>query len=35
LEALTTAVLDSGRWRKWLQPEEPEEFDELDAERCY
>jgi D-tagatose-1,6-bisphosphate aldolase subunit GatZ/KbaZ len=34
-EALTTAVLESGRWRKWLQPEEPEEFDELDAERRY
>src|SRR3712207_3286456 len=32
-KALTTAVLESGRWRKWLQPEEPEEFDELDAER--
>jgi D-tagatose-1,6-bisphosphate aldolase subunit GatZ/KbaZ len=34
-EALTAAVLESGRWRKWLQPEEPEEFDELDAERRY
>ena len=32
-EALTRAVLDSGRWRKWLQPDEPEEFDELSAER--
>jgi D-tagatose-1,6-bisphosphate aldolase subunit GatZ/KbaZ len=32
-EALTRAVLDSRRWRKWLQPDEPEEFDELSAER--
>ena len=32
-EALANAVLESGRWRKWLQPEEPEEFDELSAER--
>jgi D-tagatose-1,6-bisphosphate aldolase subunit GatZ/KbaZ len=32
-EALTNAVLESGRWRKWLQPEEPKEFDELSMER--
>lgn len=32
-EALTRSVLDSGRWRKWLQPGEPEEFDKLSAER--
>jgi D-tagatose-1,6-bisphosphate aldolase subunit GatZ/KbaZ len=32
-EALTRAVVDSRRWRKWLQPDEPEEFDELSAER--
>jgi D-tagatose-1,6-bisphosphate aldolase subunit GatZ/KbaZ len=32
-EALTQAVVGSGRWRKWLQPDEPEEFDKLSAER--
>jgi D-tagatose-1,6-bisphosphate aldolase subunit GatZ/KbaZ len=32
-EALTNAVLESGRWRKWLQPEEPKEFDELSTKR--
>jgi tagatose-1,6-bisphosphate aldolase non-catalytic subunit AgaZ/GatZ len=32
-EALTGAVLESGRWRKWLQPGEPEEFDKLSTER--
>jgi tagatose-1,6-bisphosphate aldolase non-catalytic subunit AgaZ/GatZ len=32
-EALTDAVDRSGRWRKWLQPNEPEEFEKLSAER--
>jgi D-tagatose-1,6-bisphosphate aldolase subunit GatZ/KbaZ len=32
-EALTQAVVGSGRWRKWLQSDEPEEFDKLSAER--
>jgi D-tagatose-1,6-bisphosphate aldolase subunit GatZ/KbaZ len=32
-EALTEAVVRSGRWRKWLQPGEPEEFEKLSAER--
>jgi tagatose-1,6-bisphosphate aldolase non-catalytic subunit AgaZ/GatZ len=32
-EALTDAVVESERWRKWLQPDEPEEFEQLSAER--
>jgi tagatose-1,6-bisphosphate aldolase non-catalytic subunit AgaZ/GatZ len=32
-EALTQAVVGSGRWRKWLQSDEPEEFDKLSVER--
>jgi D-tagatose-1,6-bisphosphate aldolase subunit GatZ/KbaZ len=32
-EALTDAVVESERWRKWLQPNEPEEFEQLSAER--
>ena len=32
-EALTDAVVDSGRWQKWLQPDEPEDFDALTPER--
>jgi len=32
-EALADAVVSSGRWRKWLQPDEPEEFEKLSAER--
>jgi tagatose-1,6-bisphosphate aldolase non-catalytic subunit AgaZ/GatZ len=32
-EALTGAVVESGRWRKWLQPDEPDEFEQLSAER--
>jgi D-tagatose-1,6-bisphosphate aldolase subunit GatZ/KbaZ len=32
-EALTEAVVGSGRWSKWLQPGEPEEFEKLSAER--
>jgi len=32
-EALTDAVVGSDRWRKWLQPDEPEEFEKLSAER--
>ncbi len=32
-ETLTAAVLDSGRWIKWLQPDEPEDFDLLDPDR--
>jgi D-tagatose-1,6-bisphosphate aldolase subunit GatZ/KbaZ len=32
-EALTEAVVGSGRWRKWLQADEPEEFEMLSAER--
>jgi tagatose-1,6-bisphosphate aldolase non-catalytic subunit AgaZ/GatZ len=34
MEALTQAVVDSGRWEKWRQPEEEEKpFDELSPER--
>jgi hypothetical protein len=32
-DVLTGAVLESGRWEKWLQPDEPEDFDQLSAER--
>lgn len=32
-ETLTGAVVDSGRWRKWLQPDEPQEFEKLSPER--
>jgi hypothetical protein len=32
-DMLTGAVLESGRWEKWLQPDEPEDFDQLSAER--
>jgi D-tagatose-1,6-bisphosphate aldolase subunit GatZ/KbaZ len=32
-EALTRAVLDSGRWRKWIQADEPEDFEGLTPER--
>ena len=32
-ETLENAVAASGRWRKWLQPGEPEEFDRLEAAR--
>ena len=32
-DVLTGAVLESGRWGKWLQPDEPEDFDQLSAER--
>jgi D-tagatose-1,6-bisphosphate aldolase subunit GatZ/KbaZ len=32
-EALADAVVRSGRWRKWLQPDEPEVFETLGAER--
>ena len=32
-EALTGAVLESGRWHKWLQPDEPDEFEQLSAGR--
>ena len=32
-EALTDAVVYSGRWQKWLQPDEPEDFDALTSER--
>lgn len=32
-EALTAAVVESGRWRKWLLPGEPEKFDELSGQR--
>jgi len=34
MEALERAVLESGRWRKWLQPEEEElDFRDLSSER--
>jgi D-tagatose-1,6-bisphosphate aldolase subunit GatZ/KbaZ len=33
LETLTESVVGSGRWRKWLQPDEPEEFGKLEPER--
>jgi D-tagatose-1,6-bisphosphate aldolase subunit GatZ/KbaZ len=33
LGTLTTAVLDSGRWRKWLRPDEPVDFAAVAAER--
>ena len=32
-ETLTESVVGSGRWRKWLQPGEPEEFAKLEPER--
>jgi D-tagatose-1,6-bisphosphate aldolase subunit GatZ/KbaZ len=32
-ETLTESVVGSGRWRKWLQPSEPEEFAKLEPER--
>lgn len=32
-EVLADAVVDSGRWEKWLQPREPEGFEELAEER--
>lgn len=32
-EALTDAVVESGRWKKWLQPDEPEEFEKLTVGR--
>ena len=32
-EALTDAVVESGRWQKWLQPDEPDGFDALAPER--
>lgn len=32
-EMLTRAVVDSGRWRKWLQPDEPEDFEKLEPHR--
>ncbi len=32
-EALTDAVVESGRWQKWLQPDEPDDFDALTPER--
>lgn len=31
--ALSEAVQESGRWRKWLQPNEPREFERLSTER--
>jgi D-tagatose-1,6-bisphosphate aldolase subunit GatZ/KbaZ len=34
-DVLTGAVLESGRWEKWLQPDEPEDFDQLSAERSH
>jgi D-tagatose-1,6-bisphosphate aldolase subunit GatZ/KbaZ len=33
LETLTESVVGSGRWRKWLQPGEPEEFGKLEPGR--
>ena len=32
-ESLTVAVVESERWRKWLQPGEPEEFKKLAGRR--
>jgi D-tagatose-1,6-bisphosphate aldolase subunit GatZ/KbaZ len=32
-KTLADAVVGSGRWRKWLQPDEPEEFEKLSTER--
>ncbi len=32
-EALTAAVVESDRWKKWLQPGEPDEFEDLTPER--
>jgi D-tagatose-1,6-bisphosphate aldolase subunit GatZ/KbaZ len=32
-EALADTVVGSGRWRKWLQPDEPEVFEKLSANR--
>ena len=33
MEALERAVYDSGRWRKWLQPDETPSFRDLSPER--
>ncbi len=32
-ESLTAAVVESERWRKWLHPGEPEEFEKLAGQR--
>lgn len=32
-KALTEAVVESGRWRKWIEPGEPEKFGALSPER--
>jgi hypothetical protein len=33
MDALERAVFESGRWRKWLQPEEASNFRDLPSER--